>query len=68
MYLTHQPILVMMSSLVPSSRTSILSGVACCVVTLVLVALIADIGERRKNLFSCFFRQLIGLMRPDGPN
>ena len=63
LYLMHQPLLVMASSLVPSSRTSAASGAACCAGTLLLVALIAELGERRKRLFSRCFQLLAGPAR-----
>ena len=64
LYLMHQPLLIMISSLIPSSRTSATVGAACCAVTLLLVLLIAELGERRKKLFSRLFQPLAGLARP----
>ena len=63
LYLVHEPTFALISSLIPSVRTSVSAGLGACAITLIVVFLLAELGERRKKLFVNAFSRLPGLRR-----
>lgn len=59
LYLVHQPIEVMISSLMPWIRSDFAYGLAAVAATLGAVLLLAELGERRKRIVSVWMRTAI---------
>ena len=60
LYLVHQPLLIMLTSLFPGLRTHMLGGVAAIAGSVVLALAIAEVSERRKRVFQRIFGSLLG--------
>jgi peptidoglycan/LPS O-acetylase OafA/YrhL len=52
LYLVHQPLLAMMAAVRPDASQHFLVGSACCLIVLVIVLALAELGERRKRVFA----------------
>ena len=63
LYLIHEPIFALICSLFSSVQTSVPMAVGAWVITLVVVFLMAELGERRKKLFVHAFWWLGNLLK-----
>ncbi|MBO9099492.1 MULTISPECIES: acyltransferase family protein [unclassified Rhizobium] len=59
LYLVHLPIIVFFSSFTVSLQRPLVSGIYFCLLTLVIVLLLAECGERRKAAYAAVVRRLI---------
>ncbi|TQX85327.1 MULTISPECIES: acyltransferase [unclassified Rhizobium] len=59
LYLVHLPIIVFFSSFTVWLQRPLVSGICFCLLTLVIVLLLAECGERRKAAYAAVVRRLI---------
>lgn len=62
LYLMHQPLEVMVTSLFPVVRTNNLYGLVAMVAVLLAIVLLAEVGERRKRVVATHVRPLLQKM------
>jgi peptidoglycan/LPS O-acetylase OafA/YrhL len=59
LYLTHLPLLVLFSAILPASKEDYVLRISICAAVLLLVLVLAELGERRKSIFQALFGQLL---------
>jgi peptidoglycan/LPS O-acetylase OafA/YrhL len=68
LYLVHQPLILMLAAIFPVITRHALPGAIAMIGILIFVLLLAEIGERRKRIFSTSIRRLLSFMVPGGSN
>ena len=64
LYVVHQPLIVATSAIFPITTKHGLYGVTACLVILLLVLVLAELGERRKNFFTVPIRRIVYTLFP----